>query len=260
MADPVSLSIDVTDGAAAELIVADASSSLDAYYDLMQHRLGVGQFSQVRLALSRDTRQRVAVKVMQKGDAARATRIQTEVAILRACTRLQHPNLMWLLDIFESATEVMLVCEMLPNGSLLDLLQSEGAQPEVAARQIIRQITSGLLALHANGIVHRDLKPENILFDEDHVLKLVDFGFAKARSFRPGMGGVGPFGTTGLDALATGGAFDSTTRFASSPCGTPGYVAPEVLSKVGYSCAVDMWSLGVIAFMTMYGSPPCTQI
>ena len=145
-------------------VIEGASSSLDADYDLMQHRLGVGHFSEVRLALRRDTRQRVAVKVMAKCDAARVSRIQSEVVILRACTRLDHPNLMQLYDVYESKAEVHLVCEMLPNGSLLDVLQRDGALPEAFARVIVQQITSGLQALHANGIVHRDLKPENLLF------------------------------------------------------------------------------------------------
>ena len=92
--------------------------------------------------------------------------------------------------------------------------------------------------------------------DEDGTLKLVDFGFAKAHAFRPGTP-AGPLGAIAHDAsVATGGVFDSTTRFASSPCGTPGFVAPEVLKRVGYySCSVDMWSLGVLIPMAVHGRP-----
>ena len=218
------LSIDITDKAAEPILEAEWSSRrIDASYDLMVHRLGRGHFSEVRLALRRETKQRVAVKMMVKRDAARAARIQSEVAILHMVMRLQHPNLMRLYDVFETEQEVMLVCELLPNGSLLDLLRRDGALHEVDARPVIRQITSGLQALHNMGVVHRDLKPENILFDANGVLKLVDFGFAKSRSAR--------------SDVAHLGAFDATTRFASSPCGTPGFVAPEVLNRSIYSCA-----------------------
>ena len=147
----------------------------------MHHRLGRGHFSEVRLALCRRTWKRVAVKVMHKRDAARAERIRSEVAILRVCAHLRQPNLMQVLDVFETEGEVLLICELLANGSLLDLLQREGAQSESAARSIIRQIASGLKAVHEAGIVHRDLKPENILFDAEGFVKLVDFGFAKSR-------------------------------------------------------------------------------
>ena len=126
-----------------------------------------------------------------------------------------------MLEIFDTDTECFIVLELLSGGSLLDLLQKRGRLPESECRTTVRQIASGLKAVHDLGIVHRDLKPENILFDADGVAKLVDFGFAKAFN-------------TGPDSPPTGGggSMDGlwTHRFASSPCGTPGFVAPEVQS------------------------------
>ena len=119
MASDAKLTIEVPrphpsiNGPAIEPIFDDegASRPLKEKYDLLQHRLGTGHFSEVRLALQRDTRQRVAVKVMRKTpqDAARAARFQSEVTILRMCARLGHPNLMQLLDVHETELELSLI-------------------------------------------------------------------------------------------------------------------------------------------------------
>ena len=87
---------------------------------------------EVRLALKRDNRMRVAVKVMQKRDASRVDRIQAEVAILRTCTKLQHPNLLRLHDVFETEAQTLLVLEFVGGGSLLDLLQRESPRTQDA--------------------------------------------------------------------------------------------------------------------------------
>lgn len=210
-------------------------------YELMLHCLGQGEFSQVRLALSKEERRRVAVKVMANGTVI-ASRIRTEIMILRRLDRLKHPNIVRMLDTFEDEDETFIVFEFLSGGSLLGLLESQGRLSEPSSRLLIRQISSALKALHEMGIVHRDVKPENILFDDEGTAKLVDFGFAKA------------YDTSDSSLQSTAGAADR--RFASSPCGTPGFVAPEVLQRSGYSCAVDMWSLGVLTFMAIYGQAP----
>ena len=191
---------------------AEEGVSVHDKYELMEHRLGVGHFSEVRLALERTSRHKVAIKVIRTAaDASRVARVQSEIAILRSCLRLGHPNLVRLLDSFEARDGVCyMVLEFLSGGSLLDLLSANGRLPEDDGRNVVRQIASGLQAIHAQGIVHRDLKPENILFDADRIVKLVDFGFAKAYKGTPTA---------------------EEPRFASSPCGTPGFVAPEVLHR-----------------------------
>ena len=107
---------------------SDAGRLINDHYDVMEHRLGAGHFSEVRLAFKRDGRQRVAVKVVRKQDAARIVRVQSEVAILRQCARLQHPNLLRLHDVFESDAEFHLVLEYLPGGSLLEVLKRQARQ------------------------------------------------------------------------------------------------------------------------------------
>jgi len=238
-----SLTINPPDLPISAVSLLDTSGSVHDSYELLEHRLGRGHFSEVRLALTREGRQRVAVKITPKR-AGSTLRIQSEIAILRQCTRLQHPNVLRLLAVFETEADIFMVLEYLHGGSLLELLTRDGSLPEADSRPIMRQIASGLKAVHDAGIVHRDVKPENILFDGDGIAKLVDFGFAKAQLPRSrGDGSASPL-------------LDESMRFASSPCGTPGFVAPEVLQHTGYNFAVDMWSLGVITYMCLFGQPP----
>lgn len=188
--------------------------SLSDEYELLQSRLGRGEFSEVRLGLRKERlSERVAVKVVSKTPSLVPERLQAEVEILRAVTMLNHPNLVKLLDVFETPTQVHLVFELLSCGTLLDHVAKYGGNPlpEAEARDLIWDVVSGLAAIHAIGIVHRDLKLQNIMLDERHRAKICDFGFAKRAS------------ATDIATVEAG-------RFAS-PCGTPGFVAPEVRSR-----------------------------
>jgi serine/threonine protein kinase len=115
-------------------------------------------------------------------------------------------------DSFETSTEVQLVLELLSGGTLLGLLERQGKLPEAHARKVVCEIASGLAALHLIGVVHRDLKPENVLFDGAGRAKLTDFGLSKAKLASP-----------------------ARSRVAYSPCGTPGFAAPEVLLRSGHN-------------------------
>ncbi len=227
----------LAEGEGAHLIAGlDASRSVDEVFDVLQTRLGRGKFSEVRLGLNKRTRERVAIKVLCKAGSS-AARIETEVSVLRACRQLGNPNLIQLHDTFESPTEIHLVFELLPGGTLLELLQRRGGTglPENIARTLVKQVLSGLRALHSIKVVHRDLKLDNVLLDANGKARIIDFGFAKRCD----------------DA--------SPTRFASSPVGTPGFVAPEVFGGGGYDFAVDMWALGIVAFVLIYAVPPFTE-
>ena len=107
---------------------------IDTYYELMQHRLGTGHFSEVRLALRRESRLRVAVKVVQRRDASRVSKIESEVDILRQCNRLQHPHIVRLLDYFEGSSELpgesYLVFEYLPDGRQEIFVFRDSLMPE----------------------------------------------------------------------------------------------------------------------------------
>jgi serine/threonine protein kinase len=125
------------------------------------------------------------------------------------------------------------VMELVDGGDLFEHLESHGPFAEPDARAIMHQLFSALQYLHARHIVHRDLKPENILLAtpaEDADIKIADFGLAR---------------------------MISGTQMMKTACGTPGYVAPEVLQNKGYdSGAVDIWSTGVILYILLCGFPP----
>lgn len=175
---------------------------------------------------------RVAIKVMKKAIMTQqdVELVKQEVEILKIC---QHPNLCKLLDVFENTEHIYIVMELLEGGDLFSYLEKRKFRiPEQRASKIIHSLAAGLYYLHSYGIVHRDMKPENILMvdkSEGSDVKIVDFGLSKM---------VGP------------------TQLCTEPFGTLSYVAPEVLQQKPYGKAVDVWSLGVLAFLMMVGALP----
>ncbi|CAI5688287.1 unnamed protein product [Oreochromis niloticus] len=145
---------------------------------------------------------------------------------------IKHTNIVSLEDIFESKSHLYLVMQLVSGGELFDRIIEKGFYTEKDASKLIQQILDAVKYLHDMGIVHRDLKPENLLYysmDEDSKIMISDFGLSKIE----GSGSV-----------------------MSTACGTPGYVAPEVLAQKPYSKAVDCWSIGVIAYILLCGYPP----
>lgn len=143
-----------------------------------------------------------------------------------------HPNVIHLYDVCEDPTGVHLILELCSGGELFDRIVAQERYTEVGAAAVVRQIASGLEALHRANIVHRDLKPENCLFlneSEDSPLKIMDFGLSSVEEFTDPV--VGLFGS--ID-----------------------YVSPEALSQGRISAKSDMWSLGVILYILLSGYPP----
>ncbi|XP_059571964.1 calcium/calmodulin-dependent protein kinase type 1 isoform X2 [Alligator mississippiensis] len=192
--------------------------------------LGTGAFSEVVLAEERTTRKLVAIKcITKKALEGKETSIENEIDVLH---KIQHPNIVALDDIYESGSHLYLIMQLVSGGELFDRIVEKGFYTERDASQLIRQILDAVKYLHDMGIVHRDLKPENLLYyslDEDSKIMISDFGLSKIE----GSGSV-----------------------MSTACGTPGYVAPEVLAQKPYSKAVDCWSIGVIAYILLCGYPP----
>jgi len=160
--------------------------------------------------------------------------IQTEIEIMRM---IEHPNIISLHEVFEDKTtkKIYLVMELVTGGELFDRIVEKGSYSEKDASELIAKVISAVRYLHKKGIIHRDLKPENLLYasaDEDAEIKLADFGLSKI---------------VGLD---------DDSAVTNTTCGTPGYVAPEVLRMKGYDRSVDMWSIGVILYILLCGFPP----
>jgi len=155
---------------------------------------------------------------------------QREIEIMSSVT---HKNVIRLYEIYDEPKQMFLVMELVTGGELFDRIVKKSSYSEFEAALTIRTLCDALSYLHKKQIVHRDLKPENILYAsdaEDADIKVADFGLARVVS--------------GKDMMKTA-------------CGTPGYVAPEILKNQGYdSSAVDMWSAGVILYILLCGFPP----
>lgn len=197
-------------------------------------QLGKGHFATVYLCVERATGSQYAAKVFERrsGDSqmSNAETLQQEIALLMG---VNHPNLLCLKEAFDENDGVYLVTELAPEGELFNLIVSKTKLSESETRCVFVQLFDGLKYLHDRGIVHRDIKPENILLiDKKLRVKLGDFGLAKI---------------IGEDS------------FTTTLCGTPSYVAPEILQETRrrkYTKAVDVWSLGVVLYICLCGFPP----
>ncbi|KAM9361546.1 calcium/calmodulin-dependent protein kinase type 1 [Symphorus nematophorus] len=205
------------------------TSDIKEHYDFKEV-LGTGAFSEVVLAEEKRTQRLVAIKcIPKKALEGKENNIENEIAVLH---RIKHPNIVSLEDIFESTSHLYLVMQLVSGGELFDRIVEKGFYTERDASQLIHQILDAVKYLHDMGIVHRDLKPENLLYysmDEDSKIMISDFGLSK---------------------------IEGTGSVMSTACGTPGYVAPEVLAQKPYSKAVDCWSIGVISYILLCGYPP----
>jgi len=196
----------------------------------VKEKLGRGAFATVRRAIRKADGKAFALKcVRKKGmDEYNRKALESEVNIM---LRLQHENIVTLHELFDTPNHLHMIIDLLSGGELFDRIVEKGHFSEKSAASIIRQITNSLDYLHSNNIVHRDLKPENLLYvdKEGERIMLVDFGLAKQ--------------IKGANSLST-------------PCGSPAYVAPEVLERKPYGAEVDWWSLGVILYILLCGFPP----
>uniref|UniRef100_A0A674C6Z4 Serine/threonine-protein kinase DCLK2 n=1 Tax=Salmo trutta TaxID=8032 RepID=A0A674C6Z4_SALTR len=191
--------------------------------------LGDGTFAVVRECVERCTGREYALKIINKGKCrGKEHMIQNEVSILR---RVKHPNIVLLIEEMDTYSELYLVMELVKGGDLFDAITSSSKYTERDASGMLYNLTSAIKYLHSLNIVHRDIKPENLLVyehqDGSKSLKLGDFGLASL--------------VDGLLYLV---------------CGTPTYVAPEIIAETGYGLKVDIWAAGVITYILLCGFPP----
>ncbi|KAF8943241.1 hypothetical protein BGZ47_005665 [Haplosporangium gracile] len=200
-------------------------------YEITDHVLGVGTFATVREIRLKSSGQSFALKIiLKKTLQGKGAMLDTEISVL---SQVRHRNCVSLLEMFETEDAVFLITDLAEGGELFEQLLQKGCYTEGDAARLVREILLGVEYLHSMEIVHRDLKPENLLFldkSENARLLITDFGLSKVL-------------TSGEDVLMTA-------------CGTPGYVAPEVLEQIGHGKPVDMWSLGVIAYTLLCGYTP----
>ncbi|KAL1370237.1 hypothetical protein HN51_000526 [Arachis hypogaea] len=194
--------------------------------------LGQGTFGKVYYARSAITNQSVAIKMIDKDKVmktGRAEQITREISVMR---RARHPNIIQLFEVMATKTKIYFVIEIAKGGELFDKV-SKGKLKEDVAHKYFRQLINAVDYCHSRGVYHRDIKPENILLDENGDLKISDFG---------------------LSALAESKRQDGLLH---TPCGTPAYVAPEVIKRKGYDGAkADIWSCGIVLFVLLAGFLP----
>jgi len=211
----------------------DAPITVFAEKYTMGDVLGRGAFSVVKEVVSKRSGRRYAVKIIDKKNVGQdMQRLRTEIEIL---TRVKHPNIINLKEIMEDEDTLFIITELVTGGELFDKIVELGAYTEADAAELVAKMVSAIDYLHSMNIVHRDLKPENLLLKDTNKIaevKLADFGLSKIVS-------------EGVQK-----------QMMQTACGTPGYVAPEVLTADGYDKEVDLWSIGVITYILLCGFPP----
>jgi len=214
------------------LEISAQTVSISKYYEL-QDLLGKGSFAQVCNAREKSSGRRVAVKIIEKKhiDGKQKEYIRIEMSVMKL---VRHPNVMRLEQVFETKSKIYMVMPLYCGGDLYEYMKNNARHgiKEDESRQVIYNVLAALKYLHSVGIVHRDLKPENLLLvkaNEPTNIVITDFGLSK---------------------------FAAPHEAMKAACGTLSYVAPEVLRMEGYGKEVDLWSTGVIMFLTLRAKLP----
>ncbi|RKO84088.1 kinase-like domain-containing protein, partial [Blyttiomyces helicus] len=209
---------------------------------ILGRQLGTGSFAVVKECERRSDQAKFAVKIVDKlhirGMAHRQNSLSTEKNLrmeIEVLQGLDHKHIACLRDVYETASHIYLVTDLAEGGELFEQIFAQGSFTEKDAAQVVQQLLLAISYLHDKDIVHRDLKPENLLFrdklvDPEHLSDIIvaDFGLSKP----------------------------AAQDFLTTACGTPQYVAPEILNQTGHGKPVDIWSIGVITYVLLCGYTP----
>ena len=209
----------------------EKESSKDDFFSEGDKPIGKGGFGQVWKVRHKATGQIYVIKVMIKQNIIEQKmvgQINREVEIMY---KINHPHIIKLINHFEDDDYLYLIMHYASKGQLYSLLKKQGRFDQRTAAQYMREVISAVKYLHSFDppIIHRDIKPENILLDENGRVKLADFGWSN---------------------------YANTNELRKTYCGTPEYLAPEMIRKEGHDTSIDIWDLGVLLFELLCGKPP----
>ncbi|XP_028226893.1 CBL-interacting serine/threonine-protein kinase 9-like isoform X2 [Glycine soja] len=192
--------------------------------------IGEGSFAKVKFARNVQNGNYVAIKILDRKHVLRLNMMEQLMKEISTMKLINHPNVVRILEVLASKTKIYIVLEFVDGGELFDKIAANGRLKEDEARNYFQQLINAVDYCHSRGVYHRDLKPENLL-DSNGVLKVSDFGLSTYSQ--------------------------KEDELLHTACGTPNYVAPEVLNDRGYvGSTSDIWSCGVILFVLMAGYLP----
>ena len=205
----------------------------DVYIIEQDTVLGEGASAIVRKGIKRDSGETYAIKIIDKSQMGE-NELESLYNELKIMSIIDHPNIVRVYEYYECHGVVFIVMELMSGGELFDKIVEYEHYTEKQAAETFTPIVDAVRYCHKLGIVHRDLKPENLLYssnEENAMIKVSDFGFAKF-------------------------LIPKSQEQLFTACGTPSYVAPEIIESKGYDAKVDCWSLGVILYVMLCGFPP----
>ena len=199
-------------------------------YKINRKSIGKGSFSKIYMGRCIDTDKQIAVKIIKKRNIKNENNILREIKIMKM---INHPNVISLLDVLVSNNKYYLILEYCSKGDLKSYAKHKEFTESMLKIYMI-QIRNGLAELHRQNIIHRDLKPQNILVFNDNTIRISDFGFAKS--------------------------YNPDEDLQQTMCGSPLYMAPEILQGNTYTDSADLWSVGVIMYELFYNTVPISGI
>ncbi|CAE6450986.1 unnamed protein product [Rhizoctonia solani] len=191
------------------------------------HTLGTGSFGRVHLACSRHNHRHYAIKVLNKSKVVQQKQVEHTNSERAVLATVRHPFIVNLWGTFQDINNLFMVMDFVPGGELFTLLRKSRRFPSPVAKFYTAEVVLAIDYLHGHDIIYRDLKPENILLGADGHIKLTDFGFAK-----------------------------HVPDITWTLCGTPDYLAPEIVNQKSYNKSVDWYAVGILLYEMLAGAPP----
>ena len=197
---------------------------------LIKQTIGKGTFSKVKLGINRITNQKVAIKFLDKSKIIEKDDLERIIREMKIYKELSHQNVIKVYEMLDTNKYYMIIMEFYERGELFNYIVENGRLKEEETAYFFYQLINGIEYIHSKGIAHRDLKPENLLLDKEKKLKIIDFGLSNY--------------------------FDGK-NYLKTPCGSPCYASPEMISKNSYDgFKIDIWAIGIILFACLCGYLP----